>query len=436
MSASSLSPSPLSDRSIRISAIVCAVGFGGFFLWSALAKLDEGVTASGVLVVQSDRKQVQHLEGGIIRELHVREGETVVEGDVLVVLEPLQSETARDEIAQEMAANLAAVLRLTALKTGEATPNFSRIDNLAIGQSVRTEIVASQLALFNQQRAAQQARLDLLTQQEATLSGRVRELSNQLAATRRALEAAREDLVLRQQLLEERLETAGNVSAIRREVARLEADYSRLRGEQSEARESIQTVAREKAQTEADFQEGIGGQLVEAQGLYLAARERLSALDDRLARTVVRAPESGIVLNLEYSTVGGVLSPGGMLMEIVPVTDNLVASVRVMPTDRDAVEPGQEVRAKLTAYKSFLVPDLAGEVMKVSADLKQDEATGAVYYEAEVRLDASDVEAKTRFDLLPGMPVETFIASGTSRTFLDYVLEPIFSTFQRGTRMS
>lgn len=425
------------DRSIRWSLIVCLLGFGGFLIWGSFVKLDEGVTASGQVVVRDDRKQVQHLEGGIISALHVREGQVVEKGDILVELEPLQSESARDEYAQEYIVQAASTIRLTALRAEEDEVNFDALrDDIDIDPATLEEIIDRQTALFDQQRAARAAELDVLIKRRNGLRARRADLTSEIEATQRALETAREDLALRRQLMDEKLETVGNVSRLEREVAGLEADLSRLKGEQNQALKNGEEVVSQIAEAKARFQERVGEELVDAQSRALAARERLLALDDKLARTVVRAPQSGTVLNLDFSTLGGVVSPGATLMEIVPLDDDLVVTVRLKPTDRDAVHPGQTVEAQLTAYKSFIAPRLAGEVSGVSADLKQDEVSGAYYYEARVTLDASELDSASRVQIVPGMPVDAFIASGNRRTFMDYVFEPIRSTMQRGTRMS
>lgn len=433
---SALSRSPFDDKGIRLSLLACLVGFGGFLVWAGFAKLDEGVTASGQVVVMDNRKQVQHFEGGIIRSLNVREGELVTQGDVLLVLEPLQSESARDEVAQEYAVQTATSERLRALRAGAETVTFPVLGALSMDDQTKADMIARQSTLFAQQLRTRDAERSVLTTRKESLEGRSRDLSAQIAASRRALTAAREDLALREEMLAEKLETIGAVQQVRRDVASLEADLSRLIGDRNETVKSAEEVTNQLTQAEAEFQEQVGEQLVEAQRRAAGARERLLAQEDRLARTTITAPQSGTVLNLAHSTVGGVVSPGESIMEIVPTADKLVVTVRLSPTDRDAVSPGQAVEAQLTAYKSFVAPRLAGEVTLVSADLKQDDATGTYYYEARVVLDASSLPAESRIEIIPGMPVETFIASGSARTFLDYMFEPIFGALRRGTRMN
>lgn len=429
--------SAFTDRSIRLSLLACLVGFGGFVLWASFAKLDEGVSASGQVVVQDNRKQIQHLEGGMISAMHVREGQTVEKGDVLLELEPLQSETARDELAQDYAVQIASRIRLEALRSGAKTVDYSPIaEQVEIDQDVLDGIIARQSELFQEQRTAHAAEVDVLQKRRTALRTRRQDLADEIDATERSLITAQEDLALRRELLEEKLEVIGNVSRLEREVLNLEGQLSRLRGQQNQAVRNGEEVVSQIAEARARFAQSVGEQLLQAQADTLAARERLLALDDRLARTVVRAPQSGTVLNLSFSTVGGVVRPGDTIMEIVPLHDDLIVTVHLSPTDRDAVRPGQQVKAAMTAYKSFRAPRLDGEVLGVSADLKQNETTGAYYYEARVKLDASELGPESLIQIIPGMPVDTFIASGNRRTFIDYVFEPILSTVRRGTQMS
>jgi HlyD family secretion protein/epimerase transport system membrane fusion protein len=265
----------MGDRTVRWSAMACAVGFGGFVAWAALFPLAEGVTASGQVVVQDDRKQVQHYEGGIIAKLYVREGESVEAGQVLVELEPLQSEAARDELAQELAVQTATLERLTALRSGRDEVSFDALAAIDLDEGVKAELRARQDALFDQQRAARDAELDLLTTRRRSLEGRAADLGGQIAATRAALASAREDLSLRREMLAERLETIGNVSRLERETSQLEADLARLEGSRNEAVAGIAEVNDEIAQARARLAQEIGQQIVESQARALGARERL-----------------------------------------------------------------------------------------------------------------------------------------------------------------
>ncbi|MEM9838111.1 MAG: HlyD family type I secretion periplasmic adaptor subunit [Pseudomonadota bacterium] len=427
--------STLSDRSVFLSAVGCAVGLGGFLLWAGFAGLDEGVTASGFVVVENDRKVVQHLEGGIVRTLSVIEGQRIEKGETLLTLEPVQSEAARDETAYEAGFVEASLARLEALRTEQPQPDWSDLEAMNLSATVFAGLVERQTTLFTQQRETQTNSIQRLESRSASLEGRARDLRIQITATESAIDSARRDLNRRRALLDERLETIGNVEQLEREVASLESELARLQGDRNLALSEITETNKAIAETSAAFVEEISQELVDLQAQSLVVRERLRSTEDRLARTLVTAPQAGEVLNLAVTTVGGVVLPGEPIMEIVPNKDELIALVRLRPLDRDAVRQGQEVEAQLTAYNTFTTPRIKGEVIGVSADLIEDPITQTSYYEARIVLDRETLLASDDIQLVPGMPVDAFIKSGEKRTFLDYVLQPIVSTLSKGARM-
>ncbi|MCI5043985.1 MAG: HlyD family type I secretion periplasmic adaptor subunit [Aquisalinus sp.] len=418
------------------ASFACLFFIGGFVLWSALAPLAEGVTASGQVVVEDNRKVVQHLEGGIIRVLHVREGDLVEEGDVLVELGQVASLARRDEVAKELAVELASIERLTSLLDENEVPEFSVLDDLPIDEATRTEIIARQQRLFDQTVSSLDSEVSVLTARRSTQRSRERDLTSQIAAVGRSLRLAQEDLTRRLSFLDQKWETIDRVQASEREVASLEAELSALRASQNEARETAREIEEEIKSAVATAQARYSGELLEARRNAEIAEEKLGASQDVLARTIITAPRSGKVLNLAFTTLGGVVGSGEPIMEIVPDTSDLVAQVQINPTDRDAVQPGQSVKAQLSAYKMWVQPRIDGEVLSISADLKQIPETGASYYEARILLDRSTLKTENNIDIIPGMPVEAFIANGQKSTFAEILFEPIFNVFDRGSRVS
>ncbi len=418
------------------ASAACLFFIGGFVLWSALAPLAEGVTASGQIVVEDNRKVVQHLEGGIIRVLHVREGDLVEEGDVLVELGQVASLARRDEVAKELAVELASIERLTSLLDDNEVPDFSVLDDLPIDEATRMEIIARQQRLFDQTVSSLDSEVSVLTARRSTQRSRERNLTSQIAAVGRSLRLAQEDLTRRLSFLDQKWETIDRVQASEREVASLEAELSALRASQNEARETALEIDEEIKSAVATAQARYSGELLEARRNAEIAEEQLGASQDVLARTIITAPRSGKVLNLAFTTLGGVVGSGEPIMEIVPDTSDLVAQVQINPTDRDAVQPGQSVKAQLSAYKMWVQPRIDGEVLSISADLKQIPETGVSYYEARILLDRSTLKTENNIDIIPGMPVEAFIANGQKSTFAEILFEPIFNVFDRGSRVS
>ncbi|MEM7519360.1 MAG: HlyD family efflux transporter periplasmic adaptor subunit, partial [Planctomycetota bacterium] len=254
--------------------------------------------------------------------------------------------------------------------------------------------------------------------------------------TREALRVAREDFQMKSQSLTEQLETVSNVQRAEREVLTLDAEMARLQSDRNLARRQAQEAGDQIRELETRTRRTVEEEASEAARTVLALTERLEANDDRLERTLLRAPIAGTVLGLEANTIGGVVRPGEPVMEIVPTDGRLIALVRLPPTDREAVRPGQDVKAQLSAYKQYRVPRIDGEVLSVSADLQDDPVTGESFYEARVVLDPETLTGLPSVELVPGLPVEAFIASGRRRTFLDYMFEPIASSVRRGLSLN
>ncbi|ABI66781.1 MULTISPECIES: HlyD family type I secretion periplasmic adaptor subunit [Maricaulis] len=424
----------LRDRFVRRSALVCLIGLGGFLAWAGLAPLAEGVPAAGQIVVENDRQVVQHLEGGIIHELLVRDGDQVTAGEALLTLQETASLAVRDELLQEIATLTGSQQRLAALREGLEEPDFSPLDTLDLTVDQRQAVMARQSDLFRQQMQSFRADIAVLTaRRDGARSSRDLH-AQQIRVTQRVIAAAEEQLSLLRERYERQMARLDELRGMERDVAALEADISRLRTDAQQAATLEQDLDGQIAQTEAAFLRQISADQLEVRSQLEQAGERIAAAQDVLNRSVVVAPLSGEVLNLRFATRGGVVRPGEAILEIVPAVGEMTASVRVQPADRAAVYEGQAVRTRLTAYKSWMTPRLDGEVISVSADLKTDQNTGVSYYEVRIRIPADQAARLGELDVIPGMPVEVFIFSGSSRTTLDYLFEPISESLFRGAR--
>lgn len=423
---------PIKDKTVRRMGLAALVGFGGFLLWASFAPLAEGVVAAGTLMVEDRRKVVQHLEGGIINALHVREGDKVEAGAVLLELDGLQASAIRDEAAQEVAAHRAAAARLVALVDG-GEPEFSVLDDLPIEGQFRSDLERRERALYEQVLEAHRASGAVLQAQRVkTLAGQ-KEREIEAKALSRAISAAQANLDRRQALRENRLETATAVDAAQQDLSNAQAKLARIRAISQEAVAAAGEIDGQISKLNADFLAAIRDDAVETRRLAASSEERLDQAKDILKRLVIRAPQSGTVLNLAFVTVGGVVSPGEPILEIVPQDQELVAELELRPVDRDAVVEGQSVRVRITAYKSWSMPAIEGHVKSVSADLKYTRDGQGSFYATTVTLNAS-LDDESAMDFMPGMPVEAFVDAGTKRTFLDYVLEPITGTIRRGSQ--
>ena len=427
---------PLKDKIVRKMGAICLLGFGGFLVWGTLAPLEEGVAASGQIVVEDNRQRVQHLEGGILSEIKVREGQLVRKGDVLVVLEKTASLSSRDQVVQEYGALAASVARLRALQSSASAPTFEALDELDLGAAERADIIKRETGLFHQQRSSLEADIAVLSARISAAKQTQVSRQSQIEIARKALESASGELAVIQDMFAQQLARRDQVTSSERLVATLEGDIARLQSQGEDAKASELDFQAQIKQLRARYAQDNAANLLSTSAELLAVEERLNAAQDILDRSVITAPVSGEVLNMAFSTIGGVVRSGETLMEIVPDIGEVTASVQISAADRSSVAEGQIVRTQFSSYRGWQAPRLEGEIIDVSADLKTDPVTSVSYYEARIRVPASEIAKTTDVDVIPGMPVDTFIYSGKSRTLLDYLLEPLGESLFRGLRTS
>lgn len=427
---------PMKDKIVWKMAALCLLGFGGFMIWGSIAPLEEGVAASGQIVVEDNRQLVQHLEGGIVEEIKVREGQIVQQGEVLVVLKKTASLSNRDQVVQEYGALAASVERLKALQANSPRPSFDILDALDLGETERADIINRETGLFFQQRNSLAADIAVLSARVTAAKQTQTSRDGQIIIARKALTSAKGELGVIQDMFSQQLARRDQVTSSERLVATLEGDIAQLQSQRDDAKASQLDFSAQISQVRARAAQENAANLLSTSAELLSAEERLNAAQDVLDRSVIIAPVTGEVLNMAFSTIGGVVRSGETLMEIVPNIGEVTASVQIAATDRSSIFEGQLVRTQFSSYKGWQAPRLEGEIIDVSADLKTDPATSVSYYEARIRVPASEIARTTNVDIIPGMPVDAFIYSGKSRTMLDYLLEPLGESLFRGLRTS
>lgn len=431
---SSSEPQKRSDRFATRMGQICFLGLGGFALWAGLVPLEEGVSASGTVVVENNRQVIQHLEGGIIQDIAIKEGSQVAAGDILLVLQETASLASRDQIIQEIATLSASVQRLNALQDGNARLDFSGLSRLAVGEAERAAIQSRESDLFLQQRNALSADVAVLDSQRRSALTSAQLKTNEIEITRKSLNATREELALFENLFEQQLARRDQIIALERRVSDFEGTIARLDSEKAVAEAEARSLATQIEQVRAQFRESVSTELRDTTARLQAAEESLSAAQDVLNRAVIKAPVAGEVLNLSSNTKGGVVAPGDTILEIVPSGDSIIASVQIKPTDRAQVFEGLSVRTQVSAYRSWKSPSLEGTIHDVSADLKRDPVSGAAFYEARIQIEMPAKGSAAALEITPGMPVDVFIFSGKSRTTFDYLFEPIAASVFKGLR--
>jgi epimerase transport system membrane fusion protein len=415
------------DGARRAGILIAVAVFGVFGLWATLAPLNGAAHAPGTVTVRSYRQVVQHLEGGMVSEINVQNGDFVEAGAPLLALDSTQS-LAQLEIANAGFAALTTIeARLIAERDGLDSIVYPA--SLSAAGANAVEEMAVQTQIFEARKAAREGGIAVLEQRIEQLKSRVTGLGAMKLSKEELVASFADELADVRLLLEE-----GFADKIR--LRELERNHSVLKGEGAELVATISSTEMQIGETQLqilqtnnEFQSEVVNQLGEVQTSLKDARERTTALHDVVNRTVVRAPVSGVVNSMQYHTIGAVIGPGNPIADIVPQSDELVVEARVSPMDIDRVTIGQEATIRFSAFSSS-VPTIFGTVLGVSADAMVDQQTGMPYYMARVQVTPEGMTELGGLALVPGMPAEVFIASG-SRTFFQYVMKPFSNALAR-----
>jgi HlyD family type I secretion membrane fusion protein len=424
---------PPVGRSLLAGFVLTVVGFGGFCAWAALAPLSSAAMAPGTVTADTNRKTVQHLDGGVVGEILVRDGDHVEAGQVLMRLDDLETRSTVTLLEGQRRAYAAQEARLLAEQRRADRLVFpASLANLR-GDPDMAEILTGQERIFDSRRASLHGRITVTHQRIAQYEAQIGALEAQLASGRGQLELIREELVGVQELADKGLERKPRLLALKRQAVDLEGEQGEYANRIAQAREAIAESELEIIRMEADDQREVASDLRDVQMRMAEVKEKLSAAQVRQGRREVTAPEAGTVVHLRYFSTGAVVSPGGPILDLVPRDDRLVIEARVRPTDIDVVHVGLPARVIFNAFKMRTTPQLEGTVALVSADAMTDERTGVPYYTARILVDAKELDKLGKRQLQPGMPAETMIVTG-ERTMLEYLLQPINDTFRTAFR--
>ncbi|MFC0710426.1 HlyD family type I secretion periplasmic adaptor subunit [Azorhizophilus paspali] len=420
---------PTSDHGTRaIGFLIVFVMFGIFGTWAAVAPLDSAALAQGVVTVQTYRKTVQHLEGGIVKELHARDGDMVKAGDPLIVLDETQIRAENEVTRSQLIAAQAMEARLRAERDNLETIDFSsmlELDSLRAREARdgETQVFTARRNSRLGEEAVLEKRIGQLHEQINGLKGVIRtkgSLQNSFTKEIRELkELLAEGFVDKQRLLEQER----NLDKLRAEIADHSSEITKIRLQINETELQI-------LQLNKDFNADVVSQLAEVQTKVFDLQEKKSALEDRLSRVVIRAPEDGMILGMTVHTIGGVINPGTPLLDIVPSISDLVIEAQVAPSDIDRVEVGKSADIRFSGFNSRTTPVVEGKVLRVSADRLVDEKNGMPYYLARIGLTEEGARRLGELRLQPGMPAEVYINTG-KRTMLQYLLQPATDAFAR-----
>jgi HlyD family secretion protein len=411
----------------RVGGTIITAFLAVFMLWSIFAPLSSGAVAPGTIAPDGSVRTVQHLEGGIVERIFVREGDEVEAGEPLLALKQVQSAADVEALLDRWRARLAEAARLDAELQGAATIEFpEELQHDPAAQSVmaaETQILGAREAMITAKRHMLEQRIDQLREQIIGFEAQVASASEQL-------DLYAEELTDKSALYEQGLAPKFDMLGLERAAAEVRGFHGEYLASISRAQQQIAEAEYELHAIEAERTESVSLRAGELRGELAELEQELAARRDVLDRTTVTAPVNGIVSNLRLKTEGGVLGPGEAILDLVPTEEKLVIDVQIAPVDIDIVKVGMPSLVHLTALPSRTTPRVTGPVTSVSADSLVDNNTRRPYFLARVEVDGSELARLGNADLMVGMPTEVIVVA-EERTMIEYLLQPFADAFRR-----
>ncbi|MBR1126687.1 HlyD family type I secretion periplasmic adaptor subunit [Bradyrhizobium iriomotense] len=431
-----LSAGPPSDSIRRIALagwVIVAVFFGGIGAWALTAPLNGAVVANAVVKVEGNRKSVQHLDGGIVKELRVREGDKVRSGDLLIVLDETQARAEYEVLTQQWAVLRATEVRLLTeldhgselvmpsdLKARSEDPYLKSVWNGQVSQ------FESRRAALEGQRSVIREKINQLGSQIVGAQAQVKSFTDQI----NSVHSEAKDIA---PLVERGLIARPRILQLERTAYGLEGQIADSNANIAKARQAIAEQEQQMAQLDNDRMTDVTKDLRDTQAKILEVIPKAMNAKAVLGRMEIRAPYSGQVVGLNVFSVGGVIQRGDKILDIVPEQDGLTIEAQVAVEDISDVHPNTRAEVHLTAYKQRIVPIIHGDVIQVSADRLTDPKSNNPYYTAFVRIDQDELAAMPNIKLYPGMPATVMIPT-VQRTAFEYLVGPLIMSFNQSFR--
>jgi epimerase transport system membrane fusion protein len=418
---------------IRIGLAVIAALFLGIGIWMAVTPLSGAAIAPGAVKVDMNRKTLQHQEGGIIKEILVRDGSHVEAGQTLLVINDVRVDANYDLLVTQLDSEMAKASRLFAESTLDGSVSYAKELLSRVEESRVKELMRRENAVFATRRQMLDTQIKLLKEQIEEARREAAGLGEQVEAEKRAIQWQQEELRANQQLAEKGFMSNTRLLALQRGVAEYEARLGEHRAALAQARQRSGDFELRIASLRNNYMKEAADELKEATAKTYDLRERLRPSLDASQRQKVIAPVSGEVVDLRVTTVGAVVGPREPLLDIVPVNPELIIEARVRPEDITYVKVGGDADVRLSAFKQRITPTVSGKVTYVSADSLTDSKTGATYYLTHVKLTLESLKEAGDLKLQAGMPAEVFVRT-PARTPLQYLLDPLTGFLQRSFR--
>jgi len=424
---------PLLSRYTLAGILVLLIFFGVLGGWAAFSQLSSAAIAPGEVGFETSRRTIQHLEGGIVAEILVADGDLVEPGDVLLRLDRTQPQAIHEQVKARYLTILATEARLRAERDGLEIVDFPEaLDEPAFADSSQ-DIKQSETRLFQTRKKTLQHQQGIIRQRILQLEEEIQGLAEETGSQDKQIALLNEEIADMETLYEKKMVSKQRLLALQRETSEIEGERSRSRAGIARARQNISEEELRLIELDTDREGEVLTQLREIQGDILELTERLAAAEDVLARTEIIAPTRGTIVGLTVSTIGGVVASRQALMDIVPSEEKLMVKASLDPSDIDVVRAGQTAFVRLTAFNQRNILPLEGEVVSVSADSLTHSETGARYYLARIVLPPADDTAYQGMEVYPGMQAEVMIQVG-ARSPLDYLLQPIRDSMNRALR--
>lgn len=426
------------DKLINRAAIFLLLGLVIFITWSCVVTIDSASVSSGMVVVESNRKSIEHLEGGIVSDVYVKEGQRVKVGDPLLKLSDISY---RNRLRQAQLTYISEQLNYQSLKAerdqlAEFEPKIDPYMFPSLSLEIST-LINSQHSQFASNVQMKQKELDMLDSRLAKANKLVISLKSRLEQQILAQTFLADEIEMHNKLLKDGYTSRLRVLELKRSEVLLNSDILSIQSELDAALSSIAELSQQKAAIEGRNRSNLEKSLADSRNRILTLESELRTAQDRQDRTVLKSPSNGIVLGLKVNSTGEVVQPGESLMEIIPNHDSLIIESLIAPRDIDAVRLGLKAQVRLSAYNSRVTPVMHGEVVYVDADrtVVNEGANTVSGYKIKIRLNKEELASQSEIKLYPGMPADVYVLL-KSKHPIDYFIEPLTDSLFKAFRES
>lgn len=412
---------------------VCVVFILGGLLWSSLTRLDGAAIAHGTVGVESNRKSIAHLEGGIVKKILIDEGQAVIEGQPLIEIDNTRAFATLELLNNRNNVLIAKKARLDAERRDLPTIEFPAILLDQAADPAMIDLMDGEMHVLDTRRQNLDRHDAIIRERISKQSAIIRGHRAKRRAIEKRLALLEDEFGMMSKLLKKGLVAKNRVLAVERNIVDSEGEFQDLAANIAEAGDEIAKLEMERALSTDSHRKDVAAEIQETNERMAEVGEQIRAAKDVLARTVIKAPEDGVIVALRHHTLGGVVQAGEPILDIVPNHDQHIIELRINPNDVDVIFPGQRARVRLAALNARTSPMIEGTVITVSPDKVSDPATGSTFFTGRVMPDIGTLE--TIPSLMSGMQAEVFIMTA-ERTVLDYLLDPLFRSIDRAGRES